>query len=268
MRHAFWFLIIAFSISALSGGFLSGRAAVPHFAIASPTPAPPVSAVLVPPSLAQTDEIADDDFAQDGAVALDSSGGDVRQDATLALVLVDSGHSAALESPFLNLGVPVTLVVDPAAGAAREMARLAFEHDDAVFVQAHAPLTPAQITAARGIDAHIRGVALRVTSSADVTPQALGALRHGGATILDEYGESGSAREALLGEGVRVVVRSITVDDHVQRSYVRYMLQEAVHLGRGRTAVVMARPFPGTLQAFEDLLAQASRDGVRFVGLP
>jgi polysaccharide deacetylase 2 family uncharacterized protein YibQ len=267
VRHAFWLLVIAFSITALCGGYLSGRAAVPRFpsAAASATPIP-VGAIEAGP-LTQTDELARDEFARDSAVILDTAGADPAKDATLAIVIVDAGHSVALESPFLNLGIPVTLVLDPAAPAARALGAAAHDRGDSVFIQARAPLTAAQVDAIHSRYPRASGVAVQIEGPGDLSHDSLMALHADGLHVFDEYGETNVPAHTRAA-GVRFTARSITVDDHLQRAYVRYMLRQAVHLARGRTAFVMARPFPGTLQAFEDLLARASRDGVRFVGLP
>lgn len=266
MRHALWLILIAFSISALSGGFFSGRAAVPHFGAAArgAGTAPPPSLPDLTQGVPQTDEIARDEFAGDEAVSLDTPGGNARDDARLAFVLVDAGHSAALESPFLSLSVPVTLVIDPRGAAAGAMVKLAHHQGDAIYLQAHAPLTAGEVAALRKAYPDAQGVAVRMPG-APLSESAAAALRANALALLDEYGESAPGAAP---KSVRFAARSVTVDDHAQRTYVAYMLRQAVHLARGRRAVVMARPFPGTLQAFQDLLTHASREGIRFVGLP
>lgn len=265
MRQLLSVLIIAFSISALLGGFMSGRAAVPHFS-AAPTPAPRETlSVQTLREAVSTDEVAHDEFAADSAVRLSPSDEDLRQDARIALVVVDGGRSLALESPFLSLNVPVTLVINPSANAARAMFRLAREHGDAVYVQSDGPVTAATLRALLHAFPGMSGIAMRLTG--DERPGDLTAMRAANLGFFDEYGESGAAGR-FAAAGVRYAARGITIDDHAQQSYVAYMLQQAVHLARNRTAVVMARPFPGTLQAFENFLARAPRDGVSVVELP
>jgi polysaccharide deacetylase 2 family uncharacterized protein YibQ len=252
MKRAFWLAISAFAVTAISGGFLSGRAAVPRFPIAVPSasiaPAPPIS---ITGSIPQTDELANDDFTNDAAVTVDGSAGDVRSDARLALAIVDAGHSAALESPFLGLGVPVALVVDPSGPAADQMVRAAHQSGQQVYMQARLPLRKAEI---ESLHAAGKGVCA--------------ALRALNWSLFDEYGARSELAHRFSVCGVRYVARSITVDDHVQRTYVAYRLDQAVHLARGRTTVVMARPFPGTLRALQDVLARAPRDGIRFTRMP
>lgn len=221
----------------------------------------------IPAGLPQTNELAHDAFAQDEAVALDPSASDVRDDARLTIVIVDAGHSAALETPFLELGVPVTLIVDPQAPQANEIARLALQSGAQTYVQADAPLQRVTIDALHRAFPHAAGVAVRFDGDDGVSEQAAASLRRVNWGVFDEYGANALLERRFNAAGVRYAGRSITVDDHVQRTYVAFMLQQAVHLARGRTAIVMARPFPGTLQAFEDLLARAPRDGVRFFGL-
>lgn len=237
---------------------------MPRFPARRAAGTPSVQAPDLGQGIPQTDEIARDEFAGDEAVSLDTPGGNARDDAQLALVLVDAGHSAALESPFLSLSVPVTLVIDPRGAAATAMVKLAHQQDDAVYLQAHAPLTPDEIAALRKAYPQAQGVAMRMAGTA-LSKAAAGALRANALALLDEYGES--AADAVP-SGVRFAKRSVTVDDHAQRTYVAYMLRQAVHLARGRRAIVMARAFPGTLQAFQDLLTHATREGIQFVGLP
>jgi polysaccharide deacetylase 2 family uncharacterized protein YibQ len=259
VRHAIWLAVIGFSISALAGGFFSGRAAMPHFPAVAPTA---LSVTGVP----QTDDVAADDFANDEAVTLAGTGADIREDARLAIVLVDMGHSQALEARFFDLDIPVTVVIDPNGQAAEQMLQLAKAHGDHAYVQASVPLREQTVRglhqaypAAGGIAAHLVG--------SQVSQSALRALRESGLALLDEYGENALVRDKASSAGIRFAARGVTVDDHAQRTYVEYMLRQAVRLARGHRVVVMARPFPGTLQAFEALFAQASREGVRFVGL-
>lgn len=263
MRYAFWIGVLIFAISALTGGFMSGRAAVPHF----PSPPTPVPAAITG-NTAQTDELADDDFAGDAVVAREAESGDAAADSRLAVVLVGAGHSAPLESPFLSLGIPVTLVVDPSASDAHAIADAARTAGDAVYIQAQVPLSVAQIRFLREAYPYAGGVAARLAGDDAIPAATLSALRDLHFALFDEYGESSTAAASVLRAGVDYSARSLTVDNHTQEGYVRYMLAESVHLGRGTTAVVMARPFPGTLHAFEDLVARAARDGVYFVGMP
>lgn len=269
MKRAFWLLIIAFAVTALSGGFLSGRAAVPRFPVAVPSasiaPAPPVSIIG---SIPETDELANDDFTNDAAVTVDGPAGDVRSDARLALAIVDAGHSAALESPFLALGVPVTLVVDPDGPAAAQILHAARQSGQQAYVQARAPLSKTEIESLHASFAGADGVAARLQGVHTAGKDICGALRAVNWGVFDEYGAQTELARRFSACGVRYVARSITVDDHVQRTYVAYMLEQAVHLARGRTTVVMARPFPGTLRALQDVLARAPRDGIRFVRVP
>jgi polysaccharide deacetylase 2 family uncharacterized protein YibQ len=265
VKHAFWLLLIAFSLSAISGGYMSGRAAVPRFTVVSHTPVP--ARMDFTRGVPQVDELAKDEFAHDAVVPADVSAGNVREDARLAIVLVDAGHSLALESPFLSLGVPVTLVVDTQAAAARDVSALALENGVRIYVQAHAPLSTAEIESLHKAFPLAAGVAARFTEEPRVGRDVAVLLHRVNWGVLDEFGGERAVAKAFSRAGVRYAARSITVDDHVERTYVAFMLQQAVHVARGRTAIVMARPFPGTLQAFEDLLTQAPRDGVRFVGL-
>ena len=266
VRHAFWLIVIGFSLSALGGGFLSGRAAVPRFPTAPPPSAVP--AVDTVRGIPQTDELAADQFASDDAVSVQTPGGPAREDATLSIVIVDAGRSQALEEPFLSLNVPVTLVVESGGTASLAMTKIAAASGDAVYVQAHAPLQASEVRALRQRFPQAAGVAVRIEPDTAVDAPALGALHASHLALFDEYGENAPLRKSALAAGVRYAARSVTVDDHAERTYVAYMLRQAVHLARARRAIVMARPFPGTLQAFRDLLARARREGIRFAALP
>lgn len=266
VRHILTLAVIAFSISALLGGFMSGRAAVPHFPSGPlPSPQSTLSAQMLREAAA-ADEVAHDQFASDAAVTLAASGADIQDDAHIALVIVDAGRSTALESPFLALNVPVTLVIDPAGSAAPAMFALARRHGDQVYLQTRGTLTAHALGALRAGFPGMTGVAMRLTGG--MHRGDLAALRAADLAFFDEYGAQPQAAAKFAAAGVRYAARGVTVDDHAQRSYVTYMLAQAVHVARGRTAIVMARPFPGTLQAFEDLLSRASRDGVHVVALP
>lgn len=265
MKHFLPFVVIAFSVSALLGGFMSGRAAVPHLTSRPPALRQSVLSAHVLRKAASADEIAHDAFAADSAVVLSAADGGIEDDASIALVIVDAGRSRALESPFLELNVPVTFVIDPSGSAAAAVFALARRRGDQVYVQAHGTLTPGSLAALRARFPGMTGVAMRLTGAAN--PRELAALRAVNLAFFDEDGIDGFAAARFAASGVRYAGRGITVDDHAQRTYVAYMLAQAVHLARGRTAVVMARPFPGTLQAIQDLLAHASRDGVRVVAL-
>lgn len=131
--------IIAFSVIAIAGGFLSGSAAVPHISLHVPAPNPIASSAPVDVrairglKIPQTDEVAYDDFAGDEAVVPDAASGDIGQDAQLSMVLVGCGHSPPLEAPFLALGIPVALVIDADGPAATQMAKLAAQNAGTVF---------------------------------------------------------------------------------------------------------------------------------------
>lgn len=260
--------IIAFSVIAIAGGFLSGSAAVPHISLHVPAPNPIASSAPVDVrairglKIPQTDEVAYDDFAGDEAVVPDAASGDIGQDAQLSMVLVGCGHSPPLEAPFLALGIPVALVIDADGPAATQMAKLAAQNAAPFFIQTQRLPDAAGIEIMRRTLPGARGIAMRLERA----PSAgtLRALRRANLALLDEFGESAQARDVVKRAGVRYLRRTITIDDHLQPSYVQFMLDQAVHLGRGGHTLIMARPLPGTLRALQALIAQADRDGVRF----
>lgn len=262
------FVIIVFALCALVGGYFSGSAAVPRISLQFPSPNPvsstapidvrPIRGLDVP----QTDETAIDDFASDPAVVSGAAGGDIQQDAHLAVVLVTCGHSLALESPFLSLDIPLTLVIDPDAPAAHAIAEAAAAAGKRVFVQVHTPVTREATIALRAGFAHVAGVAARLQ---DVPPRdVLRSLREQQLAVFDEFGDVSTVRKAMHAAGIAYVPRTITVDDHLQPAYVQFMIEQAVDLGRGARAVIMARPLPGTLRALQTVIAQARASGVTF----
>jgi polysaccharide deacetylase 2 family uncharacterized protein YibQ len=268
VRSILWLVIIAFSLCALAGGFFSGSAAVPRISLHFPSPDPivstapldirPIRGLEVP----QTDEMALDDFVGDPAVVSGATTGDIQHEAHLALVFVGCGHSLALETPFLALDIPLAVVIEPDGPAAHAIADAAAAAGKTAFVQMTPPLTATQIDAAHADFPHALGVAARFEHAP--APDVLRAMRRQRFAVLDEFGDVSHVRKVVQSAGIVYVSRTITIDDHLQPSYVQYMLEEAVHLGRGSAAVVMARPLPGTLHALQALITSAPRDGVAF----
>lgn len=268
MRSILWLVVIVFSLCALAGGFFSGSAAVPRISLHFPSPDPiastqpldvrPIRGLEVP----QTDEMALDDFVDDPAVVSGATTGDIQHEARLAFVLVGCGHSLALETPFLTLDIPLAVVVDPDGPAAHAIADAAKAAGKTTFVQLMPSLTRAQIDAAHALFPHALGVAARFDSAPP--PDVLRAIRRQRFSAFDEFGDLPRVRKLMRSAGIAYVSRTITIDDHLQPAYVQFMLEEAVHLGRGSAAVVMARPLPGTLQALQALITAAPRDGVAF----
>lgn len=261
-------LIIAFSIIAIAGGFLSGNAAVPRISLHAPSPDPIASTAPVDMrairglEIPQTDEVAYDDFADDEAVVPGATAGDIAQDAHLSVVLLGCGHSPPLEAPFLALGIPMALVIDADAPAAEQMARLANQNGEPFFIQTQSMPDNGQIETWQRTLPGVRGIAIRLERPP--LARTLHALRRANLALLDEFGENAAVRGIVTRAGVRYLHRTITIDDHLQPSYVQFMLDQAVHLGRGGHTLIMARPLPGTLRALQALIAQADRDGVRF----
>jgi polysaccharide deacetylase 2 family uncharacterized protein YibQ len=254
VRYAFWALLILFALCALAGGYFSGTAAV---SVESPA-----VESLRAFNAEQTDELALDDFAADPAVVSGASAGDLQSDAHLAIVLVGCGHSYALEAPFLTLDIPIAMVIEPDAPAARAIGDAAQRAGATTFVQATLAATPQQIIQMHGDFPRAAGLAARFERAP--SRQILQAMRSLELAAFDEYGDAAHARKTVRAGGVRYVSRTITVDDHLQPAYVQYMLAQAVHLGRASRAVVMARPLPGTLRALQALIAEAPRDGIVF----
>lgn len=268
MRSVLSLVVIIFSLCAIAGGYFSGSAAVPRISLRFPSPNPiassapldvrPIRGLEVP----QTDEVAGDDFTMDPAVVENASGGDIAYDAHLAVVLVTCGHSLALESPFLSLDIPLTMVIDRDAPAAHAIADAAEAAGKTTLIQVDAPVTLSEVSALRADFPRAGGIATRLQTVP--SRYVLRSLRSQGLAVFDEYGDARGVKAAMRKAGIAYISRTITVDDHLQTAYVQYMFDQAVHLGRGSTAVIMARPLPGTLRALQDVVAQSERDGVVF----
>jgi polysaccharide deacetylase 2 family uncharacterized protein YibQ len=263
--------VIAFAVTAILAGYASG--------IASLAAQTPVVAPSIPPPLsegpirgvrvAQSDELAADVFANDpvvaGAASATNRAGD---DARLAFVIVGCGRSLALETGFVTLAAPLTLVIDPDAPLARDVARVAAANGKTVYIQLDAPPSAAQLRRLRSVFPSMRGVAARIDPSGSFEPVMFArALRGSGLRFFEEYG-NGAARAAFAREGIGYASRLETVDDHLEPGYVRFMLAQTVALARGAGAVaVLARPHPATLDALRTLLNRSRYDGIVFVGL-
>lgn len=254
-------LVIFFALGAIAGGFISG-ASVAHVR------SPAVAVVDVPASdvASQGDETADDAFSDDQVDTVPQIDSRIDAEAHLAFVIVSAGHSVALESPFLALDMPLTVVVDPHGPASRTIAGLAQSAQKSVYIQlddedATGETIPALLNtfpAMRGVAARFApGSALR----ANIRAVAKAAARaHLG--VFDEFADDSHVRAAVVGFGASYAGRSLTVDNHLAPAYVAFMLDQAVRIARARPVIVMARPFPATLAAARRLAAASSKNGI------
>jgi len=264
-----WFslLVIVFSLSALLGGYFSGRASVP----AMISSAPVETFQLQGSPVAQTDETADDAFSDDAVDTIPNAGVRYDAQARLAVVVVSMGHSVALERPFLALPMPLTCVIDAHAPAAREIADLAVASGKAVYVQLDADAAPADVAAAAAAFPQARGIALRFapqTRAGESMRAFVKAAADSRLAVFDEFAAQAAGRRYGHAFGIAYAGRSMTIDNHFSPGYVDFMVEQAVRIARARGVVIMARPIPATLAAFQSLADRAPHADIATEGLP
>jgi len=256
-----WLLVICFALGAIAGGVVSGAK------MATP-PASPLSIVDIPAAnaLHEGDETAEDAFSDDDVDTVPQIDSRIDGEAHIALVLVSAGHSLALESPFLQLPFPLTVVIDPHAVEAHDVAALAESQDKPVYVQlSDDDATGETLGAIRKAFPGIRGIAGRfvrgsaLRANAAVLAKAAARAHFG---VFDEVADDAQMRRTFARAGVSYAGRSFTVDNHLAPAYVGFMLDQAVRIARARRVVVMARPLPATLAAARRLAANALHDGI------
>lgn len=264
-----WFslLVIVFSLSALLGGYFSGKASVPPMLTGAPVETFQVRGSPV----AQTDETADDAFSDDDVDTIPNSDARFDAQARLSVVVVSMGHSVALERPFLALPMPLTCVVDAHAPAAREIAGLAAASGKTVYVQIDADAAPADVAATAAAFPQARGIALRFaprTRAGAAMRAFVKAAADSRLAVFDEFAAQTAARRYARAFGVAYAGRSMTVDNHFSPAYVDFMVEQAVRIARARGVVIMARPIPATLAAFQSLADRAPHADIATEGLP
>lgn len=235
--------VIALSLAAIAGGYMSGVSNAPVSPIVKlkPMPSPSVRAVRNGSSDSGVDDaFSDDDVVVDRPV--------VEQthwiSPSLSLVVGLCGDNAALDGAFLRLGMPVALDVDPHARDADRTARYVNAEHQLLFIHVTSP--PSQDTLLRLRDRFgaFAGVASR---NSEGMPQVLNGT---GLTFLDERGDADRAEFAQ--NHVAIVQRDTTVDDRTANAYITFMLDRAAMRSRrvGRLVVLM-RPLPNTLAALQ-----------------
>lgn len=286
MRTWLSLVVIAFSLAALAGGYFSGRSSVTAAQVIPALPVPIDEHGLSAPlqfarslhgmhSLSAADETPPPSDEQ-AVVSNDPGTGRLGDNATVAIVIENAGPSLKLESGFLNMPVPVTFAIDPAADEASEVAAAAFDRSKPVYILL--TMSPAQTTAmlkkkiAKFVSAFpsMSGIAVRFDDQyekreATVVAQA---LRDGHLHLLDLTGLEPAAERVLRTGGIMCRRRDVTIDNRDEAAYVGFMLAQAVQVARGRgTAVIVAHPYPGSLDALETLIGNRARDGVNFTVL-
>lgn len=266
MRTWLSLIVIAFSVVALGSGYLSGRSSVaPTQTVAAPPPVP-VDAhndaqVQFARSLHGAHSFAASEDApvaasEEAVVSNNPASGRLGDDATVAIVIENAGPSLKLETGFLNLPVPLTFAIDPAADEALEVAAAAFDRGKTVYIllamspsQTQAKLQK-QVAKFRAAFPPMTGIAVHFDDEyqeREASALAL-ALRSQHLRLLDLTGVDAAAQRALRTGGISNRRRDVTIDNRDEPAYVRFMLAQAVQVARGHgTAVIVALRSPGRL---------------------
>jgi polysaccharide deacetylase 2 family uncharacterized protein YibQ len=245
--EAFWLSVCGVALATIVAGYVSGQssARLPQRAASShPRPQPSVHAVLRDPS----DSSVDDVFSDDDVVVERPALADITRWAQprLSFVIGLCGYSASEDERFMQLPVPVAIVLDPAAPQAAEVAQLAREAHDLVLVHTQDAPTLAQLTRLRQRLGAFDGIAAQ-----DAGPFAQ-ALDGNALMYFDERGDADGDDFHRL--DVPFAQRDVTVDDRTATTYIDYMLHRAVQRSerQGRLVVLM-RPRPHSYAALRAL---------------
>lgn len=285
MRTTLSLIAIVFSVVAIGAGYLSGRSSIVPAHPAAALPAAQNVAMPAPAPLARSLrgahslDLAEDAPAasdEDAVVANDPSTGSLSENATIALIIAGTGRSLKLESPFLDLPVPLTVIVDPEADDAQAVAAAAIDRGKTVYVrlpasaQTAAPALKSAVDRYRRLFPAFSGIAVRFDAD-DANAQArllARVLRGSSLGVLDLTGAGPVARALLSKADLHVRRRDVTIDNRDDAAYVKFMLTQAVQVARGRGgAVVVAHPYPQSFAALSRLVGNSGRDGVNFTAL-
>ncbi len=253
--QAFWLGVIALALAAIAAGYFSGRAAAPPPQMrVQPRVAPSVHPVLHDPSDSYVDDVfSDDDVVVDRPRTVSTHW----LEPQLAVVIGLCGRSAATDAAFIQLGVPLTIDLDPAAPQASDVAALAHEAGDLVLLHLDTAPTQAQLARLHKRFGDFSGIASR---SIDGFVQSLDGT---GLLFFDERGDADP--QEFTEVDIPIAQRDATVDDRTARTYIRFMLDRTVQRSRreGRMVVLM-RPLVHSMDALKALAATRS---VQFVAL-
>ena len=175
----------------------------------------------------------------------------------VALVIGLCGYSAALETQFLELNVPLTFDIDPGAPEAAKVANEVRASGDAVLIHVDRAPSLAELAAIRTRIGDFAGVASR-----DAAPLAK-TLAGTGLIAFDERGTADVTPFSAY--NVALVRRDVIADDREEAGYVGFMLgramERSLHAG---DVVVLVRPLPTTLAAIH---AFTSEHNVQFASI-
>ncbi|MFN2528204.1 MAG: divergent polysaccharide deacetylase family protein [Candidatus Baltobacteraceae bacterium] len=286
MRTWLSLIVITFSLAALGSGYLTGRSSVaPAQTVAAQAPVAIDARIAAQVQFARSlhgahSFVASEDApvvaSEDAVVSNNPANGRLGDDARVAIVIENAGRSLKLEAGFLNLPIPLTFAIDPAADEASEVAAAAFDRGKSVYLLLAVAPSETQgnlqkeLAALRSKFPSMSGVAVHFDDEyqeREAAALAL-ALRGPHLRVLDLTGVDGAAQRALRTGGILSRRRDVTIDNHDDPAYVRFMLAQAVQVARGRgTAVIVAHPYPGSLGALGTLVENSARDGVNFTVL-
>jgi polysaccharide deacetylase 2 family uncharacterized protein YibQ len=247
VRNGISVVVIALALAAIVAGFVSGQTA------SHPPPIVTLQRVVVATAPMRRNGKADievtDLFSDDDVVVerpLVSAPNWLPEHLTVVVGLC--GQSVAVESRFIQLGLPVAFDLDPAAIEAVKFAQLVRTAGDPLYVHVDSAPTHSQLEALRERVGPFDGIASRNSTG---MAQALSGSH---VVFFDERGDADS--HAFASNGVRLVRRDVTVDNRGESSYVSYMLARAAdRSARAGPLVVLMRPLPTSLAA----LAQFTR---------
>jgi polysaccharide deacetylase 2 family uncharacterized protein YibQ len=244
--------VSALALAAIFGGYVSGQAGArpPQIVVLHPVASPSVHALTHGYSdSAIADLFSDDDVVVDRAQTAASAWLPQR----LAIVVGLCGQSAALDSEFLGLGLPLAIDLDPHGAEADRVARFITTQGLALLIHVGTPPSASMLHQFMKRFGHIDGIASR---SATGMPEA---LRGTGLLFFDERGDTDARAFAM--SGVRFVARDTTVDDRSSPAYISFMLDRAALRSEreGRTVVLM-RPLPNSLAALTKFLETRSAE--------
>lgn len=285
MRTTLSIIVIVLSLATIGAGYFNGRSSVlparsavvlpASQNVAMPAPAPFARSLHGAHSLDLSDELPRSP-EEDAVVANDPSTASLSESANIALIIAGAGRSLKLESPFLDLPVPLTVVVDPDADDAQAVAAAAFDRGKTVYVrlpeaaQASAPAMKSALDRYHRRFPAFSGIAVSFDpQDAEAQARLLArTLRGTSLAVLDLTGAGPRARGVLSKANVSVRRRDVTIDKRDDAAYVRFMLAQAVQVARGRGgAVVVAHPYPQSFAAVSRLVGNSARDGVNFTSL-
>ena len=291
LLDTFWIVVLIVSIGAVGGGFIGGRSIGRASVVSKRTAAPAhvPDAIVVEPfvrvlSGAHSFDLSDASAAArlplENAVAARPEGWappfapHLHAPSKLALVLVDCGREPAVERPFIEGPIPLTIACDAKSDESAALVDLAHESGKMVLVQfdaADAAGHDARATIERRYDEwNARGllgmVATDERSGADALLAYL-ARRHG--VAVDTMGDPEAVfYHRARAKRLRALTRDVIADTRDERAYTAFMLQTAVGISRrSGVAVVAIHAKPRTYEELMRFAKSASRNDVDLVAL-